>query len=413
VDYIHSSTLKVPLLIDVNHVGAARFLNKAAAQAAIAATADAFGCSGGFSAAAINCAINNGATIIDFASNGLDAANQLTGGISSQAAGTPMAAFGGANPNVGQGFFILPVGRSGYDALQIVLKQQVVHPMRGIQNSVFQISYSLSKIVNPLSSSNGNTGDQFFSSYAWDNDDPNQFMGRPNLDHTNQISFGGTLAVKYGLNVGMTGHFFSAQATSLSLDNLAGDPGEIFRTDVTGDGTTGDVVPGTLPGDYMHSVKGASLNKLIGNYNATHAGQLTPAGQALVNASLFTPGQLSALNAVQQKIATAPSTPLNNPAFRSFDANVSYPIKLNRLREGMSIEPTVAMYNVFNMGNFGTLAGTLANVNTAGGNVGTANNYLNGPNNVAIQNGLRTQRGSGTFSSGAPRTTEFQLKFNF
>jgi hypothetical protein len=79
----------------------------------------------------------------------------------------------------------------------------------------------------------------------------------------------------------------------------------------------------------------------------------------------------------------------------------------------MSIEPTVAMYNVFNMGNFGTLAGTLANVNTAGGNVGTANNYLNGPNNVAIQNGLRTQRGSGTFSSGAPRTTEFQLKFNF
>jgi hypothetical protein len=132
-----------------------------------------------------------------------------------------------------------------------------------------------------------------------------------------------------------------------------------------------------------------------------------------VNASLFTPGQLSALNAVQQKIATAPSTPLNNPAFRSFDANVSYPIKLNRLREGMSIEPTVAMYNVFNMGNFGTLAGTLANVNTAGGNVGTANNYLNGPNNVAIQNGLRTQRGSGTFSSGAPRTTEFQLKFNF
>ena len=30
VDYVHNATLKVPLLIDVNHVGAARFLNKTA-----------------------------------------------------------------------------------------------------------------------------------------------------------------------------------------------------------------------------------------------------------------------------------------------------------------------------------------------------------------------------------------------
>ena len=41
------------------------------------------------------------------------------------------------------------------------------------------------------------------------------------------------------------------------------------------------------------------------------------------------------------------------------------------------------------------------------------NNYLNGPNNLAVENGLRTQRGSGTYDLGAPRTTEFQLKINF
>src|SRR6185437_4330904 len=35
--YIHNSTLKVPMIIDVNHVGAARYLNVAAAQNAIAA----------------------------------------------------------------------------------------------------------------------------------------------------------------------------------------------------------------------------------------------------------------------------------------------------------------------------------------------------------------------------------------
>jgi hypothetical protein len=412
VDYVHSSTIKIPMVIDVNHVGAARFLNVAGAQTAIDATTDAFGCSGGHSAGAINCAINAGATIEDFASNGLDSLNQVANGYAASNAGIPQVAFGGRNPNVGLGQFILPVGRSGYDALQIVFKQQVAHPVPGINNSVFQISYSLSKIVNPISGLN--SGDQFFNSLPYDYDDPNQYMGRPDLDHTNQISFGGTMALKYGLNVGMAGHFFSAGATSLTLDNQSGASGEIFRTDVTGDGTTGDLLPGTLPGAYMHEVKGSGLNKLINNYNATHAGQLTPAGQALVTAGLMTPGQLTALNAVQQKIATAPSTPLNNPAFRSFDATVSYPIKLSRLHEGMSIEPTVAMYNLFNMSNFGRLSGVLANTDTAGGDVGSTASFLNGPNNNAVQDGSpRTQRGSGTFSSGAPRTTEFQLKFNF
>ena len=215
-------------------------------------------------------------------------------------------AFGGANPNVGTGLFILPKGRSAYDALQVVLKQQISHPMPGINSSVFQVSYSLSQAVNPISGSS--SGDQFFSSYPYDYDDPNQYMGRSELDHSNQISFGGTLAVKYGLNVGMAGHFYSAGATSLTLDNTSGAPGEIFRTDVTGDGSTGDLVPGTLPGAYMHDVKGAGLKKLISNYNATHAGQLTPAGQALVSAGLMTPQQLKALNAVQQPIADAPPT---------------------------------------------------------------------------------------------------------
>jgi hypothetical protein len=411
VDYVHNATLKIPLLMDVNHVGAARFLNKAGAQAAIAATTASFNCTGGTSAAAINCAIINGASIEDFAGNGLDSLNQITGGYSASNAGIPQVAFGGANPNVGTGLFILPKGRSAYDALQVVLKQQVRHPMPGINSSVFQLSYSLSQIVNPISGSG--SGDQFFSSYPYDYDDPNQYMGRSELDHTNQISFGGTFAVKYGLNVGMQGHFFSAGATSLVLDNTSGAPGEIFRTDVTGDGTTGDLVPGTLPGSYMHSVKGAGLNTLINNYNATHAGQLTPAGQALVSAGLFTPQQLTSLNAVQQPIATAPTTPLNNPAFRSFDATLSYPIKLSKFREGLSLVPAVSMYNVFNMANFGRLAGVLANVDSAGGAVGSVENYLNGPNNAEVQNGLRTQRGSGTFASGAPRTTEFQLKLNF
>ncbi len=416
VNYVHNATLKIPLLIDVNHVGAARFLNVAAAQAAITRTLASCG------AASISAAIapggcpsgsgpNGNASIVDFATNGLDSGNQFDGGYPAQVQGTPLAAFAGANPNVGLGEFILPVGRSGYDALQMSLRQQASHPLPGIVSSNVQISYTLSRSVNPIGGTNA--ADQFFNSLPYDFDNPNEFMGRSNLDHTNELSFGGSAALKYGLRTAIIAHFNSAQATSLTLDNSSGANGEIFRTDVTGDGTTGDIVPGTLPGYYMHQVKGAGLNKLISNYNTTHAGQATPAGQALISAGLFTQSQLYALNGVQQQIATAPSTPLNNAALRALDMNFSYPITLSRFREGLSLEPGIALYNVFNMSNFGSLGGQLANVADAGGTVGSVNNFLNGPNNMAVENGLRVQRGSGTYDLGAPRSTEFQLKLNF
>ncbi len=423
VDFVHNATIKIPLLIDVNHVGAARYLNTAAAQAAVTATLAACG------ATSVANAIGPGgcpglhpgagaagpgsATIIDFASNGLDSANQVNGGYPISYTGGPAPAFAGANPNVGLGDFILPVGRSGYDALQAVLRQQVSHPAPGIVSGNFQLSYSLSRSVNPISGNNNS--DQFFNSAPYDQDNPNLYMGRSTLDHTNELSFGGSMLVKHGVNVGVIGHFFSASPNSLTLDNSSGAAGEIFRTDVTGDGTTGDLVPGTVPGAYMHSVKGNGLNNLINSYNSQHAGTPTPAGNALISAGIFTGAQLVALGGVQQPIALAPTTPLNNSAFRAFDANASYPIRLARFREGLSIEPGVAMYNIGNLANFTSFAnGQLASVATAGGPTGAGlNTNLNGDNNLAVQNSHRIQRGSGTFDQGAPRTTEFQLKVNF
>jgi len=38
---------------------------------------------------------------------------------------------------------------------------------------------------------------------------------------------------------------------------------------------------------------------------------------------------------------------------------------------------------------------------------------LNGANDQVTENGFRTDRASGTFDQGGPRTTEFQLKLNF
>ena len=425
-DYVHNATLKVPLSQDVNHVGAARTLNTAAAQNAIATTlapnpaAQYAGypmCPQGYSAASINCAIANGATIQSFAANGLDSGNAFLGGVSASYAGlTPNtgAAFAGTNANVGQGKFILPIGRSGYDALQVVLQQQKSHPAPGIMSSNFTVSYSLSRIVT----ANGGTSptDQFFAGAApFDNDDPNRYIGRSPLDHTNELSFGGSFAIKYGLNVAMIGHFFSAPAASLTLDATSGETAQIFQTDVDGDGTSGDLVPGTIPGSYEHQIKGANLNTLINNYNASSAGQPTPAGNALIAAGLFTPQQLSALGGVQQPIASAPTNPLNNAALRTFDLNANYPIRFNRWHEGLSLVPGIAVYNIFNMSNFGSIPGIVGNATGILLNQADAGQqgYYNGPNDQDTLNQARTVRNSGTFDQGGPRTTEFSLRLNF
>jgi hypothetical protein len=414
VDYIHNSTLKIGQQIDQNHVGAARYLDKNAANTAIAATTGAFGCTGGSSSAAITCAIAAGATIDDFANNGLDSGNQYLGGYPASYAGaTPSnAAFPGQNSQLGNGNFILPIGRSGYDALQIVYKQDKAHPAPGIDHVNIQASYNLSRIVS--SSGSPNTSDQFFSGLSYDNDDPNAYMGRSSLDHTNQFTLATILTLKYGPRIGITGGFRSASPTNLTLDDQTATGG-IFQSDVTGDGSIGDLAPGTEPGTYMHAIKGSNLQGYISNFNATQAGKLTPAGNALVAAGLFTQAQMVAANATIQQIAALPQpTALNNSAFRSMDINFAYPIRMSRLREGLSLEPSIAFYNVFNFSNFlPNASGILENTTSAGGPVNMDINYLNGPNTYDVLNGNRNQRGSGTFDAGGARSAEFALKLNF
>lgn len=408
-DYVHNSTLRVPLVIDVNHIGAARYLNTAAAQNAIAATEAQYGC------ANIDCVILAGGSILDFAGNGLDSGNAYLGGFPAAVFGlTPdtASAFPGRNPAVGAGKFILPYGASGYDALQIVFKQVKAHPVRGVESVNFQGAYSLSRIVSDIAATTSGEGDQFFNNPPYDYDNPEAFMGRNLLDHKNQLSFGGSANFKYGPQLGVIGHFFSAAPQNLTLDDTAGATAQIFQTDVTGDGTIGDLVPNTAAGSYMHAVTPKNLSKVISAYNSTYAGTPTPAGQALINAGLFTATQLAALGGVQQPIAQIPGAHApSNAAFEALDANLSYSIHIH---ESMSLQPGVAFYNLFNFSNFGLLSSTLLSQNSVGGPTGAGvSGFLNGDDNEGTANGIRTQRGSGTFDQGAPRSTEFSLKFNF
>ena len=415
-DYIHNTTYRIGQSIDLNHTGAARTFSATNALAAInrLSASSAYGCGTATAATSqgvVDCLISKGATIATLAGQGLDGdAYTSNNNYKVQGRATP-AAFPGLNPDLGRGTVIRPTGRSGYDALQVVYRQSSSHPVKGIEHGNFQVSYNLSRVVSNMTSS-----DEFFGTGAFDYDNPNQFVGRNSLDRKHELSFGGTITPKYGPEIGLIGHFFSAVPTNLTLDSSL-SAGNIFTTDVTGDGTTGDLAPGTLPGDYMHRVKANTLGAYITNYNGTYAGKPTPAGQAVINSGLISLSQLTALKGVIQPVAQLPTANgVSNPMFRSLDLNLSYPIRFNKVHEGLSLTPKIAFYNVANLSNFAAATGTLQNTTTAGGAVnGTSAGagFATGPNNFATYSAGRTYRGVGTFSQGAPRQTEFQLTATF
>ena len=400
-DFVHQVTDRIAQQIDVNHVGDSQFLNTDAANLAIAFTESEYG------ATTVDQAIAAGATLSDFANNGLDSGNVYLIGYPAAYFGiTPAegAAFPGKNANVGNGFFSYPVGRSAYDALQLNLREEKAHPIWGIADSNLEVSYAYSRFI---ATSTGGS-DQFFVGSSYDYNHPTKYMGYGGLDHRHNIALGGAATITHGPKIAMIAHIMSSGATNLILDNLAGSLGQIFITDVNGDGQAGDLIQGTNPGAYGRTVHGKDLKNLINNYNTKYAGQLTPAGQAVVAAGLMTAGQMAEIGAVQQPIAPVPGSAYENPIFRSVDLSISYPTRLKFINETARLEPVVAFYNAFNLANYGGPTGLLLNTADAG-----QDNYVNGNYNFDVKNANRTGRGSGTFDQGGPRSIEFQLKFVF
>jgi carboxypeptidase family protein len=424
VDYLRNVATHTLLAVDVNHVGDARFLNVANALAAINATVTAAGCpaatsAGASSQAAINCylGVNNLANITDFAANGLDSGVSFCGGLtcnvsrfdpSNPSATIPLPAFGGVNPNLGPNEMLFPIGRSVYNGLQMSLKQNLSNPIRGVKNMTFQFSYSLSRYVSTARDSD-------FINDAYDYARPTRFIGPNGLDRKHQISIGGTYDLPFSTRLSIISHFYSPLPRDLNLPST-GLPGEIFRIDVTGDGTgsnaafgssstfsSGDLVPGTNIGSFGRDLSAGGLNKLITNYNNNFAGTVTPAGQALIDAQLFTSAQLVTLNGVQQPIALAPSGQVNLGWLRALDLKASWPIKI---KETLTVEPGVSLYNLFNFANFDGPNNLLSGV--LDGSVGS----LNGTT-AADRSSNRIGVGSGAFGLGSPRVVEFGLRITF
>jgi hypothetical protein len=401
-DYIRNVGIHFQQVIDANHVGDVKYLNQKAAANAIAATLAEF------EADTIDEAIANGATIADFAGNGLDSGNAYLTSYPAAAFGlTPDtgAAFSGKNPAFGAMQFNFPIGRSVYNGLQTNLRQSARVPIYGLKGSNFEVSYTLSRFI----SSGG--ADQNFTPLPVDNNNPLAFSGPAGTDRTHQLSYGGTFGWKGGITTSIIGHYYSALPTTLTLDTLGNSTGEIFHSDLTGDGTTGDILPGYKGGAFMRSVKPKDLSTVIANYNVTAAGKLTPAGQTLVSNGFFTPAQLVALGAVTPSIAQAPASNVGNGSLRTFDATLSRQFKWARLGESFSIEPSFSAFNAFNLSNFGTVGGNLAYFQQSGTANGTDSSYSDA--DPLGRNSLRLGNGSGVFTQGASRVLEYGLKINF
>lgn len=405
-DYLRSVVTHIAQNFDVNHIGAARYFNKNAAQNAIAATEAEFGTN------SIDGAIAAGATIADFAGNGLDSGNTYLSGYPAAAFGLTAdsgAAFPGMNPAWGNMQVFYPIGRSVYNGLQLNYRQQIRNQIPGFDRGNLEVSYAFSRFVSTAGA------DQFFSPGIHDQDCPTCYIGPSGLDRTHQLSFGGFFNMKGGLVLGLIGHVYSSLPSDLTLEtDPGGAAGEIFRTDVTGDGTTGDLIPGTMPGAFMREVKANSINRLISHYNSVSANRLTPAGQALVDNGLFTSNQMQELGGVTPSIEAAPVNQVNNGWLRTFDTSLSYPIHVPWMREGTTLEPGFSAFNVFNFSTFGDVGGTLESTASLGQSAaGTDPTAANTTGGGPARESLRVADGSGTYQQGAPRTLEFSLKFNF
>src|SRR5581483_6759891 len=410
VDYLRNVGTHTLLGIDVNHVGDVRFFNKANAVAAINTTLANCGVATIAQATTLcptnpNATANPGyvprpATIADFASNGLDSGTNFCGGGPCDLT-APGAAFPGINQGLGINQMLFSAGRSLYNAVQTSLRANVSHPFRGVKSLNWQVSYSLSRY-------DGSALDSDFINTAVDNNNPTASLGPNGLDRTHQLSFGGTFDLPGYLRFGIVGHVYSPLPVSLTLPG--GGAGGIFTSDVTGDGSgdgsgiypLGDLVPGTNLGAYGRSVKPQDLAAFISRFNATQAGNATPAGQVLINSGLMTLADLQALGGVIPTLDAPPSVQ-GLDWLKTVDLKLSYPRKI---REGMTLEPSVSFYNAFNQSNLDGPGNTLNGILNSG--AGSVNGSTSADHLTT-----RILPGSGVFDLGSPRVMEFGLKFTF
>ena len=429
-DFVRNVQTHYLLGIDENDSGDIRYFNKAGAIQAINNTLATCGVGSVQAGISAPCPMGyvdgNGnprsLLMSDFAGWGLTSSADFDVACTNPTAGFGYpCAFGGINPNAPPLPFLEGIGRSVYNGLQAKLIENVKNPVRGVRGLNLQVSYSLSRFENSggATASNPGASDQDFIINAADNAKPNRYFGPSVLDRTHQISFGGYADLPGGFQMSLLSHFWSPLSTSLVVPNTNLGPGEIFRTDFTGDGTTQDPLPGTHVGNFDRGINAASINKVITNYNNTVAGQATPAGQVLIQNNLFTLAQLQQMgDGVAPYVCQAPPV-VDNPQLCSPPSSPGSEVNLSWLRaldmkfswrhtfyERVTVEPSAGFYNLANFSNFDLPGNALSGLLTGGsGNINGTTPSGHNTNRVGV--------GTGVYALGSPRQLEFGLQVSF
>ena len=451
VDYIREVGTGFPLGIDSNRSGGARYLTDgvdpnpalrtyAAELSAINDTVVPYGCpaatsAGGSSQTAVQCYIDNvsNASIADFARNGLDSSSAFCGPFPCSVLnrrdvfGNPQqASFGGINPAVGANIMYFPSGRSQYQALHATYHTSSgVNPMRRVQKIDLALSYTLSRYRTNIAEPNGSGGDYSMLTVAQDYDRPHLgHFGSSGLDRTHQIVFTPTIETPRGLRISTILLVASPLPLSAYIPQLdgGGGAGEIFRSDVSGDGTVGDLVNGTFIGT-TGKYTSDKVNQAIATYNRNMAGQLTPAGAVVASAGLFSAAQLHTLGAYAPLISSCnppdpscglPGRPATETWLKTVDLRLTWPFAVG---DRFKVEPNFAVFNIFNLANFGGPGAQLGGI--LDGAPGTSLNNSSSPGVCGNSSAFCTSRldrvlpGSGVYANGAPRQLEFGVRITF
>lgn len=254
---------------------------------------------------------------------------------------------------------LLTGGFSLYQGLQARLEGRFGKVSDSPYNPVRGLSYTISYALGRAEATGGSNRTEFINNTV-NNDDWNSTFGPTGNDRMHILGLGALMEVPFGFRLNQIWTFRTAPPQNLTipfLDRFAGSNG-IFTTDINGDGNIGsgaprgDLLPGTQIGDLGRKIKSFSeLNQIISAFNSNFAGKLTPAGQALVSAGVFTEAQMRALGGVIKPI---PLVPENNPW--PFESHFNLDLRITRpiaITERFRIEPSADIFNLFNNNSLG------------------------------------------------------------
>ncbi|MGH9490679.1 MAG: TonB-dependent receptor [Terriglobales bacterium] len=437
VNYVDNHAFDLMASIDDNQVGNARYLDKANAVNAINQAAADLGVKQGTSplatmdnlVAAIGTQPNpnstTGATITQ-----ADVQGELMGtsggyslgsgslGATNQPGGF---AFAGSNPAFGTLSVVKNALQSDYRALQVKFDWTSGSLVSWLHAQDLTVGYALGRVDSSQSDgafvgANSGGGTNLSDQY-----NPRMFYGPNGFDRASQLSIGGIFNLPWGFMISTVNHFATGFAVTPTLGTdpvLGGSPLEIFATDWTGDGSVGDVVPGTNIGSFDRSISNPQqLQALVNAYNTHDAGTLTPAGKALVSAGLASTADLQALGLMMPFIEdSVPSGQLMTDSLLDTDIRIAKHFNFHTGDHTVVVTPMLQIFNLFNVGNYDPPGAILTGALDTGYGVPMAGKF--GPidsiaGTTALNQANKFGLNTGVFAQGIPRALQVGVRVDF